>query len=130
MLKTLRRKDERVFGKADYKYIESQFVITRKRLAFKLQNPRLRQIHFHTLRHWKATMENQRTRDILHVMRLLGHKNIESTLVYTQLVCFESDEYYSAVAENIDEARKLVEDGFEFVTGEYDDGGKLFRKRK
>ena len=28
--------------------------------------------HFHTLRHWKATMEYQRTRDILYVKKHLG----------------------------------------------------------
>jgi hypothetical protein len=29
-----------------------------------------------------------------------------------------------------DEAIKLIEAGFDYVTGEYNDGGKLFRKRK
>jgi integrase len=48
----------------------------RKRVAIKLQNPRLEQISFRTLRHYKATMEYHRTKDILHVMRLLGHRNI------------------------------------------------------
>jgi hypothetical protein len=51
-------------------------------------------------------MEYHKTRDILYVMRLLGHKNIKNTLIYMQLVNFESDEYNSAVAENLDEARK------------------------
>jgi len=41
---------------------------------------------------------------------------------------FESDEYSSAVAKTLDEARKLVEAGFEYVTDI--DGSKLFRKRK
>jgi integrase len=86
------------------------------------------QIHFHTLRHWKATMEYHKTKDILHVMNLLGHRNIESTLVYTQLISFESDEYYSAVARNVEEARKLLEEGFEYVCQK--DGIILFRKRK
>ena len=63
-------------------------------------------------------------------MKRLGHKRIENTLIYTQLVQFESDQYHSAVAENTDEARKLIETGFEYVTGEYNDGGKIFRKRK
>jgi hypothetical protein len=49
----------------------------RKRTAFKLGNPRLRKITFHTLRHWKATTEYHRTKDILYVMKLLGHKNIK-----------------------------------------------------
>jgi hypothetical protein len=39
---------------------------------------------------------------------LLGHRNIESTLVYTQLISFESDEYHSAVASTVEEARKLL----------------------
>lgn len=44
-------------------------------------------------------------------MNFLGHRNIESTLVYTQLVNLEGDEYHSAVAKTVDEARKLVEEG-------------------
>ena len=47
------------------------------------------QITFKTFRHFKATMEYHRTKDIIHVMRLLGHKNIKNTLVYTQLVHFK-----------------------------------------
>jgi len=58
----------------------------------------------------------------------LGYKKIETTLIYTQLVNFESDDYSSAVAKNIDEASKLVEQGFEYVTTF--DSTMLFRKRK
>jgi hypothetical protein len=61
-------------------------------------------------------------------MRLLGHKNIANTLIYTQLVEFESDEYCSAVANNVDEAKKLIEAGFEFVCSHNDT--MLFRKKK
>jgi len=49
-------------------------------------------------------------------------------MLYTQLVTFESDEHSSAVAKSLDEARKLVEAGFEYATDM--DGHKLFRKRK
>jgi integrase len=128
MLNELPKKTHNVFGKANYNYMENQFVVTRKRTANKLQNPRIKQIHLHTLRHWKATMEYHKTRDILHVMNLLGHRNIESTLVYTQLISFESDEYYSAVATTVDEAKKLLEEGFEYVCQK--DDIILFRKRK
>jgi len=38
-------------------------------------------------------MEYAKTKDILYVMKLLGHKNIKNTLIYTQLVNFERDEY-------------------------------------
>jgi len=73
-------------------------------------------------------MEYHKTKDILHVMRILGHKNIQNTLVYTHLVSFESDEYICKVAENIAEAGKLVEAGFDFVT--QFEGKMLFKKRK
>ena len=100
----------------------------RKRAAIKLQNPRLEQISFRTLRHYKATMEYHRTKDILHVMRLLGHRNIKNTLRYTQLIDFGSDEYVCKAAKTLKEAQELVESGFEYVTEM--DGVKLFRKRK
>ena len=57
----------------------------RKRIAKKLQNPRLQRITFHTFRHWKATMEYHRTKDNLYVKQVLGHKRIENTLIYVQL---------------------------------------------
>ena len=101
----------------------------RQRLAIKLQNPRLNQIIFKTLRHFKATMEYHRTKDILHVMQLLGHKNIRNTLVYTHLVTFDTeDNYVCKVAKTVKEAQELVELGFDFITDV--EGYKLFRKRK
>ena len=130
MLKALPKENEKIFGNMKPRVAASNFYRMRKSVAFKLQNPRINSIHLHTFRHWHATMEYHRTKDILHVMKRLGHKRIENTLIYTQLVQFESDQYHSAVAENTDEARKLIETGFEYVTGEYNDGGKIFRKRK
>jgi hypothetical protein len=62
------------------------------------------------------------------VTRLLGHRNIANTLIYTQLVEFESDEYCSAVANNVDEAKKLIEAGFEYACSHNET--MLFRKRK
>jgi hypothetical protein len=73
-------------------------------------------------------MEYHKTKDILHVMRLLGHKSIKNTLIYTHLLDFEDEEYVSRVAKTIQEACKLVEAGFDYVC-EIDDV-KLFRKRK
>ena len=107
----------------------NNFNAQRKRSAEKLGNPRLLKIHFHTLRHWKATMEYHRTKDILYVMKLLGHKNIANTLIYTQLIEFEGDDkYYSAVAQNLEEAQKLIEIGFEYVCDH--ENMMLFGKRK
>ena len=100
----------------------------RKRVATKIDNPRLIQISFKTLRHLKATMEYHRTKDILHVMQLLGHKNIMNTLVYTHLTNFETDDYVCKIAQTIADAKALVEQGFDYVTDV--EGMKLFRKRK
>jgi hypothetical protein len=61
-------------------------------------------------------------------MQLLGHKNIQNTLIYTQLVNFGSDQYHSAIAKTVEEARKLIESGFSFVCDM--EGVKLFSKRK
>jgi len=73
-------------------------------------------------------MEYHRTKDILHVMQLLGHKSIKNTLVYTHLVDFGGDEFVCKVAKSVDEAEALVESGFDYVTDV--DGMRLFRKRK
>jgi len=109
--------------------MRKSFARQRIRLANKLQNPRLLQITFHTFRHWKATMEYARTRDILHVMKLLGHKNIKNTLIYTQLVNFKDDEFICKAATTSEEAKQLVEAGFDYVCTS-PDGVMLFRKRK
>jgi integrase len=91
----------------------------RKRWAAKLHNPRIENITFHTFRHWKATMEYHKTKDILYVMKLLGHRSITNTLVYTQLIAFKDDEYTSKVATTTDEACKLVEAGFEHMPNKW-----------
>jgi hypothetical protein len=73
-------------------------------------------------------MEYHKTRDILHVKQLLGHKSIENTLLYTHLVNFDDDEFTRRIAKNVKEAKELVEAGFDYITDIED--AKLFRKRK
>lgn len=98
-------------------------------MAEKLGDPSIRSIRLYDLRHFYATMLYHKTKDILLVKQQLGHKKIETTLIYTQLVQFnEEDGYYSATAKTVSEAAKLVEQGFDYVTDV--DGVKLFRKRK
>ena len=124
------RKTDKVW--ATLHSLKSNFYKIRKSLAFKLQNPRLKQISLHTFRHWKATMEYHKTRDILHVQLLLGHRDLRNTLIYINLeqALFQNtdDEFHVKVAQNLDDACKLLEVGFEYVTDM--DGAKLFRKRK
>jgi len=38
-------------------------------------------------------MTYYKTKDVLYVKKILGHKSINSTLLYTHLVSFEGDEY-------------------------------------
>ena len=56
MIKRLKpREDGKLFGRRQN--LSTAFYKQRKRLAYKLQNPRLLQINFHTFRHWKGTIE-------------------------------------------------------------------------
>lgn len=129
MLKALPKTSELVFGATSLICHRWNFSKQRKRLAQKLQNPRISHIHFHTLRHWKATMEYHRTKDILHVKQLLGHKSINATLVYTQLIKFKNDEEYPVrVARTMKEACELAKVGFDKFTEI--NGVQIFRKRK
>jgi hypothetical protein len=64
----------------------------------------------------------------MRVIELLRHKDIANTLIYTQLVEFENDDYSSAITNNVDEAKKIIEAGFEYVCNHKD--VMIFRKRK
>lgn len=75
-------------------------------------------------------MEYHKTKDILHVMRILSHRNINNTLRYTQLIQTDDDEFISKVAKTVEDACKLIDTGYEYVTEFQDQGAKIFRKRK
>jgi len=128
MLNRMEKKSEWVFKPWKLQHMRRTYERIRNRLSVQLCNPRLKQITFHTFRHWKATMEYAKTKDILHVMQVLGHKNVKNTLRYTQLVNFKDDEFICKTAKTVQEASQLIEAGFEYVCDV--DGVKLFRKRK
>jgi hypothetical protein len=63
------------------------------------------------------------------VQKLLGHRNIKNTLRYTQLLALpQNEEYICKASKSVEEAKELIEAGFQYVTevGEI----KLFRKLK
>jgi integrase len=135
MLNNLPRKYEMVFRNPAVSPIESiehfrrNFIQRRKRLSETLQNPRINAIKFHTLRHFKGSMEYHRTRDILHVKALLGHKSVLNTMRYMHLITLETEnDYVCKVAKTVKESQELVELGFDYVCDA--EGYKLFRKRK
>jgi len=101
----------------------------RLKVAQRLGNPNLNRITLKTLRHWKATIEYHKTKDLLYVKELLGHKSIKNTLVYTHLVEFEEqDQYIVKVANTLEEFSDLLELGYNYVS-DYE-GFKVLRKRK
>jgi integrase len=85
MLGSLPKISKKVFGEYPLRGFYRTFHRQRMKVAEKLKNPRLLQISFHALRHWKATVEYHKTWDILHIMKILGHKNIENPLIYIDL---------------------------------------------
>ena len=85
MVDALHRKAVRVFGTSTMYSLKGTFARYRRKISLKLQNPRLFSIHFHTMRHWRATIEYHITKDLLHVMVFLGHKKSDNTQLYVQL---------------------------------------------
>lgn len=130
MLNRLPKTSERVFGNATLHGFRRNFMQQRKRIAHKLQNPRILKITFHTLRHWGASMEYHRTKMLLHVKERLGHRHVASTEIYTHLVNFESDEFYVKRASTKEEEDSLIEAGFEFIRYDSIHNEAIYRKRK
>ena len=110
-------------------HLRRNYELQRRTISAKLQDSNLMKISFRTFRHWKATMEYSKTKDILYVKRILGHRRIENTLVYTHLLDYEPEtNYVVKVASTIEEFTSLLESGFEYVS-DYE-GQKILRKRK
>jgi hypothetical protein len=71
----------------------------------------------------------KKTNNLLLVKQKLGHANINTTLLYTQIIdVLQEDSYTCEIAETTEQAKKLIENGFEFV--QEMDGISLYRKRK
>jgi len=116
MIQALPKSSKHVFGEGKLRHFRKNFIIQRRRVVKRLQNPRIERITFHTLRHWGATMLYHKTKSILHVKERLGHRSIQNTMIYTHLVNFESDEYITRRTKDIDEAEELLKAGFDYVT--------------
>jgi integrase len=129
MINNLPRTTEFVFNSTPQN-MRNNFQKQRQRLIRTLQNTKLREIHLHTFRHWKATMEYHRTKNIKFVQSILGHKKLENTDVYTHLINFESDQWHVAHATNLEEENKLIEAGFEYVRYSEKDEVAIYRKPK
>jgi integrase len=133
MLRNLpKEKSRKVFGEASIYSMISMHLHARQRLAEKMQNPRFHRISFHTFRHWKATMEYHKTKDVFHVKNFLGHKSVKNTEIYINIenTLFEPsrDEFTVRVVEKAEEVKGLLEVGFEYICQK--DNLIFLRKRK
>ncbi len=130
MLENLPKNGDHILSRySNINSLRRTFEKQRKRIAYKLGNPRLLRISFHTFRHWKATWEYYKTKDILYVMQILGHKRTQHTSKYTQLAKFEGeDQYICKMAKTPKEIAELIETGFQYVCEK--DGYLFFRRPK
>jgi integrase len=121
--------NDKIFGSWTSSKYGSRFRHYRNKVAEKLNDVSIRSIRLYYLRHFYATKLYSMTRNILLVKQQLGHRKIETTLLYTQLVDANGEEdFVCEMARTVEEAKKLIEQAFDYVTEI--DGIKLFRKRK
>jgi integrase len=114
--------------KGTSEYYSKSYRRIRNNLALKLNDPSIRNIKLYHFRHFFATMLYHKTKDILYTKQQMGHKRLMTTLVYCQLIDNQPDEFTVKVAKTVEEACKLIEVGFEYITEI--DSVKIFRKRK
>jgi integrase len=115
--------------KGDSENYGKHYRLHRNKLAERLHKPELRNTRLYDFRHYFATTLYAKTRDILLVKYQMGHKKIETTLIYTQLLNINEEEEYTCKATTSkEEAIELIENGFTYVNDI--DGYKLYRKRK
>ncbi len=90
-------------------------------------------ITFHTFRHWKATMEYHKTKDMKHVQWLLGHRHSNSTDIYVTLekLLYQTvtSEFNTTVSRSIEDELKLINEGWELHRA-VNETTTIYKKRK
>ena len=104
------------------------FRILRNRLAEKLHDPTLKTIRLYDFRHYFCTKKCYELKNPFVVMNLMGHKRLETTQIYMHLLNLEEGEWVCEGAQTKEQAIKLIEAGFQYVTSI--EGIQLFKKRK
>jgi site-specific recombinase XerD len=131
MIQALKKKYAPFVFNPDVATTRINFFYLRNRLATTQQNPRFKQIHLHTFRHYYATKLYFETKDILLVKTKLGHRSIENTMKYTQLVNWEKPDSWTVKRpQTTTEEDQLIEAGFEYVRFDDKNQCPVYRKRK
>lgn len=119
LLKSLHKKSDLVF--VNYSGNRSASFHNRVvKLARKYNNPRLKKISLHTFRHCKALREYHKTRDVLYVMAVLGHRDINTTYgyveIYNQIYKPQQQvKYMSRIASTKEERCELINNDWQLV---------------
>ena len=109
----------------------SSFQSQRNRIAKRLNNPRLKDIHLHTLRHLRATLTYYETGgDILRVKYLLGHRKLDTTSRYAHYQAIKKGEYMVKRPQTKEEEDQLILEEWELVRTDVDINLGIYRKRK
>ena len=131
MLSRLSKESLRIFPES-MSAMKSNLHRSRRRLAAKMNNPRLLTIHFIRYAIGKVQWDIIKPRISYTSKSWLGHRNIQNTLRYINiekgLFTARSDEFHVKVAKNPKDIKELLEPGFECICEK--DSLLFFRKRK
>jgi hypothetical protein len=108
MLNCLPKTSERIFP-TNYANMHASFDHVRKRAARVLQNPRLSKVS-------------------LTEKKPLRHKRVENTMKYISMIQFEEDEFEVNTATTVEEAKRALSVGYNYITEK--EGIMLFRRPK
>ena len=112
MIAALPKIDNRVFP-TSYANMLRRFVTMRKRTADIHQNPRLLAVDFTAFRTWAGTMIAYHTNgNVLTVKKLLGHKQIKSTMKYIGRINFKNADFETTSATTVEDILKLGKEGW------------------
>jgi integrase len=117
-----------LFKGTDSDHYGKQYRQMRNKLAEKLKDPSIRTIRLYDLRHYFCTKKLNDIGNPYTVMVLMGHTKLETTQRYMHLLNLNDDEWTVDGATTVEQAKKLLEAGFQYQTTI--EGIQLFRKRK
>jgi integrase len=116
-----------LFKGTDADLYGKQYRNMRNALAKKLNDPTIKTIRLYDLRHYFCTRKLYDTNPYT-TMILMGHKQLTTTQRYMHLLNLDETEWDCQGAITANEAKKLIEAGFQYQTTI--EGIQLFRKRK
>lgn len=107
------------------------FTNSRKKLAKKLDKPELNNIHFHTMRHLRATIElYKKGKHHRDVQQMLGHRSSQSTDRYTHYRPQAPTQWEVKRATTKEEENQLLCENWTFIRYDSIHGEAVYRRAK